>query len=269
MLLLMDPQSLSAGGSNSHGYGCYRSSAYDRDFETPTFFSIPGNGRANIPYEQTTRESPYVPQQLVGLEEGRATGYQPLLSMAGDGNYVIDAATMASAAGPVDLRVVDGQTPTPNPSGYSFFRNRGVLIPFNPLQPATTYQANVLWRNTEDGVQIPATFSFTTAVAPPRRQSINAAATLRKGKLKLRVRTSANARGRAAKATFAKRSRGRWRPAAKGRTLRLARTARTLKTYKLSKRLKRVRVTIKLGSYRAANRDYLPATTKLSVTRRR
>lgn len=162
--LLFHPELLTGGGANSHGFSCYRF-AGSRDFAAPTFFSVPGHGRAGIPMEVTVRgELPYAPQELVGIPQGQTTGWQLLVyaanfEAAGDRRVSIDA-SLVGPGGPVELRVVDGRVTAPgggHPQG-----GNGVLIPVQPLAPYATYTAFLRWTNAE-GAQADQSFSFETA----------------------------------------------------------------------------------------------------------
>jgi hypothetical protein len=62
------------------------------------------------------------------------------------------------------VKLVDSKTPPPpQGNGYQAFTTGGDMIPVQPLLPATSYTANVLWRNDDNGQQSPQSVPFKTS----------------------------------------------------------------------------------------------------------
>jgi hypothetical protein len=164
MYLLMAPGMRQAGYFESYGFQCMRFRYDPEAFNSgaPEFYSVPGNGRADVPRSQVAQSATGVPQTAVGIPAGQATGPNILLYSTGLGDAL--AATeysLSGPSGPVDVRVVD------EASGGGLYAGGGVMIPVNPLEPGT-YHARIVWR-TPDGTLAIQQFFFTTegAAAPP------------------------------------------------------------------------------------------------------
>ncbi|MDX6555311.1 MAG: hypothetical protein QOD86_1506 [Miltoncostaeaceae bacterium] len=164
MYLLMAPGMRQAGYFESYGFQCMRF-RYDPDAFTsgaPEFYSVPGNGRADVPRSQVAQSATGVPQTAVGIPAGQPTGPNILLYSTGLGDALTATdASLIGPDGPVEVRVVD------EASGGDLYAGGGVMIPVNPLE-AGTYTARVVWRTT-DGTLAVQQFFFTTegAAAPP------------------------------------------------------------------------------------------------------
>jgi hypothetical protein len=111
-----------------------------------TAYSYPGDGVTGVVPTERAGESPFVPGDFVGLPAGTATGRYLLAYLAGvsasNASEVTATASLSNAAGPVELRVIDSANPQvgpymPRPSAF--------LIPVQPLQPLTGYEAVVHW----------------------------------------------------------------------------------------------------------------------------
>jgi hypothetical protein len=111
-----------------------------------TAYSYPGNGVAGVLPTERAAESPFVPGDFVGLPAGTATGRYLFAYLAGvpasDTSEVTATASLRNAAGPAELRVIDSTNPQvgsymPRPSAF--------LIPVQPLQPLTGYEAVAHW----------------------------------------------------------------------------------------------------------------------------
>jgi hypothetical protein len=164
MYLLMAPGLRQAGYFESYGFQCMRF-RYDPDAFTsgaPAFYSVPGNGRADVPLSQVAQSATGVPQTAVGIPAGQPTGPNILLYSTGLGTgLTATEASLTGPSGPVEVRVVD------EASGGGLYAGGGVMIPVNPLAPGT-YTARVVWR-TPSGMLAVQQFFFTTegAAAPP------------------------------------------------------------------------------------------------------
>lgn len=148
LYLMLDPERTSAG-YDSAKYTCMRMGGNRESGleEAPRFFSYPGPGTHGIYPEETAYESPYVPQQIVGIPAGETTGTNIMLfSLGTDG---VDAVSyeLTGPGGRVPARMVDADTANEVGSG-SWFRGGGVLIPDKPLAEDTSYGVKVVWNLT-------------------------------------------------------------------------------------------------------------------------
>jgi hypothetical protein len=127
-------------------------------------YSYPGDGRRDVPADETASESPFVPGDFVGLPEGTTTG--PHLYLMVDGPWEvadarIDGASLSGPGGPEDVRWVDNSTDGVGP----YLPPGGIVIPARPLARGTTYTASV--QLTAGGVPLSRTWSFTTRPNQP------------------------------------------------------------------------------------------------------
>lgn len=137
------------GAAESYGRNCLTTwPGYKRPSPaTPTAYSYPGNGVTGVVPVEYAAESPFIPGDFVGLPEGTATGRYLLAYLDGAFSYaeatkVTAAATLTGPEGSVELRTIDSTSSDigaymPPPSAF--------LIPVQPLQPLTSYQADVKW----------------------------------------------------------------------------------------------------------------------------
>ena len=150
LYLMLDPERTTAG-YDSAKYTCMRlgGQRHPGGLE-PSFFSYPGPGTVGIYPEERAYESPYVPQQLVGIPEGAATG--PNILLFSTGTRELDAVSfgITGPGGSVAARMVDANTQSEVGDG-GWFDGGGVLIPEQPLVPYTTYEVSVLWKNLSFG----------------------------------------------------------------------------------------------------------------------
>lgn len=79
---LFDPSALSAWYGESRVAGCMGTKGNIRRFSGPTFYSVPGDRRTDVPLSQVAYESPWVPQQAAGIADGVRTGPNILLYAA-------------------------------------------------------------------------------------------------------------------------------------------------------------------------------------------
>ena len=162
LYLMMSPGMSRAGYSENFGFQCMRF-RYGPSAGPPAFYSVPGNGRADVPLSQIAQSATGVPQTLVGIPAGQATGPNLLLYSSGLGNGL--RASDASLTGPggqqVEVRMVDEL------NGGGLYAGGGVMVPVAPLAPGT-YTARVVWQ-TPSGASAAQQFVFTTegAAAPP------------------------------------------------------------------------------------------------------
>jgi hypothetical protein len=164
LYLMMSPGMRQAGYNESFGFQCMRFRYDPETFSSgaPNFFSVPGNGRADVPRSQVAQSATGVPQTAVGIPAGQPTGPNILLYSTGLGTGLrVAEATLRGPNGFVDVRVVD------EAAGGSIYTGGGVMIPVSPLAPGT-YSARVVWR-TAAGGSATQQFFFTTegAAAPP------------------------------------------------------------------------------------------------------
>jgi len=98
--LVMAPTVQLAGYFESYGFQCMRMRRDPAGIPAgpPAFYSVPGNGRAGVPLTQAARSETGIPQTLVGLPAGQATGPNILLFSTGLGTGL--RAVEASLVGP-------------------------------------------------------------------------------------------------------------------------------------------------------------------------
>jgi|GEM_PF-2588769 len=149
LLQMLAPQMSETGAAESYGRNCLTTwPGYKRPSPaTPTAYSYPGDGVTGVVPVEYAVESPFIPGDFVGLPEGTATGRYLLAYLSGAFSYaeatkVTAAATLTGPEGSVELRTIDSTSSDigaymPPPSAF--------LIPVQPLQPLSSYQADVKW----------------------------------------------------------------------------------------------------------------------------
>lgn len=168
LIQLLAPALTEIGAAENDDHNCATTwPGYKRaDPGSLTAYSYPGNGVSGVVPTERAAESPFVPGDFVGLPAGTATGRYLLAYLAGvsasDASEVSATASLRNAAGPVELRVVDSTNPQvgsymPRPSAF--------LIPAQPLQPQTGYEAVVNWA-IGGGPLAEQRFSFKTGTDP-------------------------------------------------------------------------------------------------------
>jgi len=169
LLQMLAPQMSETGAAESYGRNCLTTwPGYKRLAPaTLTAYSYPGNGVSGVVPTEYAAESPFIPGDFVGLPEGTATGRYLLAYLsgafgAGESAEISASATLSDGAGPVDLRTIDSTSSDigaymPPPSAF--------LIPVQPLQPLTKYQAVVKWA-WSGTMLFEQRFSFTTGTDP-------------------------------------------------------------------------------------------------------
>jgi hypothetical protein len=168
LIQMLAPQLNEMGAAENDGHNCATTwPGYHRpESASLTAYSYPGNGVSGVVPAEQAFESPSAPGDQVGLPQGTATGRYLLVYLWGidpsDAPDVTVTATLSAGPTPVDLRVVDSTNEEiggymPQPSAF--------LIPAQPLQPQTSYQADVKW--SMEGAQLfEQRFSFTTGSDP-------------------------------------------------------------------------------------------------------
>lgn len=149
LYLTLDPERTHVGYDEDGAFACARlRGARDWDeSEPPRFFSYPGPGTQGIYPAERAAETPYTPQQLVGIPDGAVTGTNILLFSLGARGLQADSFALVGPGGPVPARMVDETTRNEVGDGL-WARNGGVLVPEQPLMEHSTYQVSVRWRNT-------------------------------------------------------------------------------------------------------------------------
>jgi hypothetical protein len=163
LIQMLGPALAEMGADESQGRTCATTwPGYTRaDPATATAYSYPGNVVSGVVPSETAFESPFVPGDFVGLPAGTTTGRHLLVFLGGPGS--IDSAEVASAAlngpaGPVGLKVLDS---TNSEVGSYMPQASAFLIPVQPLQPTSAYEATVNWA--ESGAPVlTQKFSFST-----------------------------------------------------------------------------------------------------------
>ncbi len=169
LLQMLAPQMSETGAAESLGRNCLTTwPGYRRPSPAMlTAYSYPGDGVSGVVPTERAAESPFIPGDFVGLPEGTATGRYLLVYLSGlvsfaSASRVTATATLSSAAGPVDLRVIDS---TSTDIGAYMPRPSAFLIPVQPLAALTTYRADVLW-SLDGEALFEQGFSFTTGTDP-------------------------------------------------------------------------------------------------------
>ena len=162
---LLAPALEEMGVADEDGYICATTwPGYTRT--TPddnTVVTYPGNGTAAVYASEVAAESPFVPGQFVGIPQGTRTGPYLYAYVWGPWAEDWEAVTLVSASlrgpqGEVEVRHVDRST---DELGPYLPPGSGIVIPVKSLQPATTYQATVVFQ--DEGSELPYSWSFTTA----------------------------------------------------------------------------------------------------------
>lgn len=144
-------------------------------------WTFPADG-GKAPYAQNAAESPYVPQEKVGIREGTKTGpYLYVWSVSGEtqplgyddlgeeiwpeGGYKaalarLDSGSLVGPRGPVAVKVIDDAMV----DGYVGNGN-GWLLPVKPLKPRTSYRATVVLGSEDRQRSVTHTWSFRTGIS--------------------------------------------------------------------------------------------------------
>jgi hypothetical protein len=164
--LLFDPRVNSAGYDEYKAFTCMRFGFNFTSSATPVFYVYTSDtGRTGVPFRVIIDgEGPYAPQEAVGIPQGVETGPNILFFSEGFGSS--DHAVLYNLTGPgkraVNVKFVDSTTPPPNGSNIHAFQTGGDMIPVKPLLPATSYTANVVWKNDDSGDTAPQSVTFQT-----------------------------------------------------------------------------------------------------------
>jgi hypothetical protein len=166
--LLFDPRVNSAGYDEDQGFYCMR---FGFDFTAPaqpTFYAFTSDtGRVGVPFREVVAgEGPYAPQEAVGIDQGVPTGPNIIFFAQGFGssNHAVLYSLTSADGRAVEVKLVDSTTePPPKGNGFKAFTTGGDMIPVQPLWPATSYTAKVLWQNDDSGQNLPQSVTFTTA----------------------------------------------------------------------------------------------------------
>jgi hypothetical protein len=163
--LMFNPLATAAGYAFAEGTACMRFTG-SGGVGAPTFYAfVDDHGPGAVAYSETVAESPYVPQQLVGLSPNATTGPNILAFAEGLGGPHVTSVGLAVAGGASvpDVRFVDADTP----GAGGFFGNAVDVIPANPLRPGTAYVATINWQaGVGQPYSLPQTqvIAFTTAL---------------------------------------------------------------------------------------------------------
>ena len=173
---LLNPRLDRVGASENDNFGCMTSLASrnrpaPRGLETYTY---PRDGALHRPSEVAV-EGPYTPGSRVGIPEGTRTG--PYLYFMFDGPWnaawstsKVNSASVTGPNGPVEVKVVDQQTP----DAGRYLPIGAEVIPVQPLAPNARYTVNLTatvtdpYSNQQNGKYVPKnydvnhSFSFST-----------------------------------------------------------------------------------------------------------
>ncbi len=137
-------------------------------FATPTFFSLPGNGAADVHPSETASEQPFTPGQAVGIPPGTATGPYIILWPEGTDATLQTASLQGPAGESEPVKLVTPSTPAPLvPAGWPAWETIGgdYVIPVAVLKFATPYVLTATWADST-GAQYVQTVHFTTVASP-------------------------------------------------------------------------------------------------------
>ncbi len=132
---------------------------YDRRASTARIYTYPGDKARGFYAAEQASELPATPGSFVGLAQGTTTGPHLLVMTLGTEPGRIMAATLTGPGGLVDIRTVDNLTP--GLAGY--MPPGGMIIPAQPLAPATTYTATATFMPAGARLPLARVWSFTTA----------------------------------------------------------------------------------------------------------
>jgi hypothetical protein len=172
---LLAPRLRLAGSADVAGYSCTTTfPGWTRAAPLePTVYTYPGDG-TTTPANETARETPFTPGDLVGIGQPALTG--PYLIVFADAPgasplndpAALSDATLVGPTGPVAVMSVDGYTPLPSGSPtelYRYISPGGFIIPVAPLAPGAGYHAHV--QITFAGQQLSHDWSFNAAAVSP------------------------------------------------------------------------------------------------------
>lgn len=144
------------------------------------FYSYPGDGTVGWRYQESTRESPFTPAEILGMSN--PTGPHIYIYPRGDSDFFTTAksATVTDPSGTViESRFVSRGDQS---KASNYLAPGAIVIPVKPLQPSTTYTVTSEWKTdfnglpladpSRDGRQFADSRRFTTAaapVAPPKK----------------------------------------------------------------------------------------------------
>ena len=165
--LIFDPRVNAAGYAEDDTFACMRFGFNFTSPPQPVFYAYTGDlGRASVPFREVVAgEGPYAPQEAVGIPQGVATGPNILFFSQdfGSTNRAVLFNLIGQDKRAVDVKFVDSQTPPPSGSNYQAFSTGGDMIPVHPLWPATSYTANVVWKDDDNGQTAPQSVAFKTS----------------------------------------------------------------------------------------------------------
>lgn len=169
LMQLLGP-ALSVSGYSDAGGGCmWTWPGYQRPApDAPVVYTYPGEG-STIYTDEVADESPFTPGEFVGIEHGARTG--PYLYVLVHGSFQaspsgqITAASLTGPSGPLEVRTVDNHTSGPQGNLGQYLPPGGIVIPVNPLELGTTYNASVSFQ-TDGGAALQHSWSFKTPPKP-------------------------------------------------------------------------------------------------------
>jgi hypothetical protein len=209
--ILFDPRITTAGYDETGQFACMRLHSEFVQRAAPTFYAYTSNtGRTDVPTSITVNgEGPYAPQEAVGIPQGVATGPQILffVDTFGTSNHATSFSLKGPGGGEVEAKMVDSTTPPPDGNSFKPFNAGGDLIPVHPLDPFTTYDVAVTWKDDDTGVETPQTLSFKTA-GFQRGLTLTLSRKLGKGR-KATLAAPAEATGQKAKVKIAVKRKGK------------------------------------------------------------
>jgi hypothetical protein len=170
---LLAPRLAVTGSADDEGYSCTVTfPGWTRASPSAmTVYTYPGDG-GTIYASEVAHEQPFTPGDLVGLTQPLKTGPNLIVLVDAPGQSplcnaaTLSGATLTGPQGQVEVKTVDGTTPTPTGGPLECYLSPGgVIIPVAPLLAGTRYQAHVVV--TFAGTQITHDWSFTTQGADP------------------------------------------------------------------------------------------------------
>jgi hypothetical protein len=167
LMLIDSPNLRSAGAYDSYNRSCLETQAGvapPPERADDQFWTMPADG-GKAPYLQWALESPYVPQELIGISARKKTGPNILVWTQSvydrDAGYhplerVVSASLVQAGGGSVAVGAIDRKH-----SKGSLGEGNFVIVPKKPLKKRTAYEATIVVA-TDEGRQATHTWSFKT-----------------------------------------------------------------------------------------------------------
>lgn len=135
----------------------------------PALYTYPGPRAQTVSHLQNAAESPFVPGDFVGLQQGVTTGPHLYVMAFGAGRGRLTSASLSGPSGPVSVRTVDNETSSSLGELGASLPPGGIIIPTASLAPGGTYTVSASFT---DGVsKLSRRWSFRTKSDRPSAQA--------------------------------------------------------------------------------------------------